>query len=114
MRHFVPGDRSGKRKAIAWRDDGGAKKYFLRGDTPLQVGTILTGLMFDKRYALTVVGLGNLGDDAAPMWRRYVIAKRAGSSQQVKVDITHVNATGFTALQPAIAPVKGPGAPAPG
>ena len=108
MQHFIPGDKSGKRTAIAWRDDGGARKYFLRGDTPLQVGTILTGLEFDKRYAMTVVGLGNLGDPNAPMWRRYVIAKRAGSSQQVKLDITHINATQFTAFQPAFVPVKGP------
>ena len=95
--HFIPGDRSGQRKAIAERDDSGVKKYFLRGDTPLQVGTILTGLQFDKRYKMTVVGLGNLGDPTAPMWRRYVIAKRAGSNQEVKLDITNINATQFTA-----------------
>ena len=112
MKAFLHNDKTLKRKAIAWQVDGGARKYFLQNGIPLQIGTRLELPSFDKRYKITVVGLGNLGEKG-PMWRKYVIAQTAGSREQIKLDITHFNAAGFSAIQPLVKPLKGP-AMAPG
>ncbi len=109
MIHFLEGDKAGKRKAIAERDEAGLKGYFIgrNGEIPLQVGTVLTNMQgVDRRFTVTVLGLGNLADKAAPAWRKYVVARTSGRNEEFKLDITRVNATGFLATQPAIQ-VKG-------
>ena len=74
----------------------------------MQVGTVISLPTVDKRVRLKVLNLGNLADDKAPMWRKYVVVQSATQKLAFKLDITYFNAVGFKVVQPAAVPLKGP------